>query len=103
MPTLTFEIELDLDGELTPYRAATYWQPAEGGEVEDLAIRDAGVVTVKPHAERRSPDDRWLTTSFLKGVDTKNPEVRKLLDNLLNLVWDDAERAVADDAQERAA
>ena len=101
--TLAFEIELELEGHVTPYRPATYWDPAEGGEVEDLAIADAGVITAKPLAERKHRDDRWVTTSFLSGVDTSNPEVQKLLNNLLNLVWDQAEQAVVEADVARAA
>lgn len=103
MATVSFEIELELEGRLVPYRPATYWDPAEGGEVEDLAIADAGVLTRKPEAERKHARDYWKTTSFLTGVDTSNPEVVKLLDNLLNLVWEDAERAIVEDDEARAA
>ena len=101
--TLSFEIELELEGSLVPYRPATWNDPAEGGEVEDLAIADAGVLTRKPEAERKHARDYWKTTSFLDGVDTANPEVQKLLANLLNLVWNDAEQAIVEDARARAA
>jgi hypothetical protein len=101
--TLSFEIELSLEGRLVPYRPATWNDPAEGGEVEDLAIADAGVITRKPEAERKHTRDHWKTTSFMQGVDTSNPEVQKLLDNLLNLVWDDAQQAIVDEEIGRAA
>jgi hypothetical protein len=102
MATHSFEIELELDGTYRPYRPATHWDPAEGGEVEDVEITDAGVLV----ADRsRKPGDplRWVRKSFLTGVDLKNPEVVKLLSNLLELVREDAEAAVADDYHERAA
>lgn len=103
MATLSFEIELELDGSVIPYRPATWMDPAEGGEVEDLAIADAGVISTKPMAERKHAADRWVTTSFLTGVDTSNPEVQRLLTNLLNLVWDEAVQALTDDANEEEA
>lgn len=98
MATVSFEIELELDGFVEPYRAATYWNPAEGGYVEDLDILDAGVLSDYDR-ERRT----WKRTSFLKDVDLKNPEVRKLLDNLLQLVREDAEQAVINASLEDAA
>lgn len=95
MPTVSFEIELELEGHVTPYRSATRWDPVEGGEVEDLGIADLGILN--------RVDRQWVRSSFLDGVDTKNPEVRRLLDNLLNLVWREAEQAVVDDDMARAA
>jgi len=95
--TYAFEIELELEGFVEPYHAATYWQPAEGGNVEDLDIRDAGALTYEPARKT------WKRKSFLDGVDRKNPEVRKLLDNLLELVREDAEQAIIDATLESAA
>lgn len=111
MATVSFEIELDLAGHVTPYRPAytaglpENCYPAEGGEVEDLAIADAGVLELVPAPERDRASHRrvWARKSFLTGVDTSNVEVRKLLSNLLNLVWDEAEAALVEDALERAA
>lgn len=95
--TYAFEIELELEGFVEPYRSATYWSPAEGGNVEDLDIRDAGTLTYEPARKT------WKRKSFLDGVDRKNPEVRKLLDNLLELVREDAEQAIIDATLESAA
>lgn len=95
MATVSFEIELELEGSVSRYRPATWMDPAEGGEVEDLDLADAGVLN--------RVDRQWVRTSFLDGVDRKNPEVRKLLDNLLNLVWREAEQAIVDDDMARAA
>lgn len=103
MATLSFEIELELDGQVTPYRAATYNDPAEGGEVEDLAIADAGVLELADRSLPYNHPRRWVRKSFLTGVDTSNPEVQKLLANLLDLVWDQAEQAVVEDGIARAA
>lgn len=102
MPTVSLEIELELEGSVTPYRPATWMDPAEGGEVEDLAIADAGVLELVPAPEKDRASHRriWARKSFLTGVDTSNPEVQKLLTNLLNLVWEPAEDAVREAADD---
>lgn len=93
-PSTTIEIEIRLDGKVSRYRPATQWDPAEGGEVYDLDISDVGALSyVPPRATGLRPD--WKFTSLLTGVDVNNPEVRKLLDNLLEAVREDAEYAVA--------
>lgn len=89
--TCSFEIEVTLSGHLVPFREATYDSPAEGGEVEDLDVEDIGVLTYLGRQE-------WQTHSILKGVDLKNPEVRKLLDNLIALKRQEFEEAIAEDA-----
>ena len=95
--TYAFEIELELEGFVEPYRPASYAGPAEGGEIADLDIRDAGALTYEPARKT------WKRKSFLDGVDRKNPEVRKLLDNLLELVREDAEQAIIDATLESGA
>lgn len=101
--TFSFEIEITLDGETVPYVPATGptyasgGQPAEGGYVEGLAITDASLIQRLPEKDRTSPSQHYRMTSFLKDVDLGNPEVRKLLNNLLELVREDAERAVLDE------
>ena len=100
--TYAFEIELELEAFVEPYRPASYAGPAEGGEIadldiRDLDIRDACALTYEPARKT------WNRKSFLDGVDRKNPEVRKLLDNLLELVREDAEQAIIDATLESAA
>lgn len=96
-PSTTIEIELRLDGHVSRYRPATYWDPAEGGDVDDLAVDDVGTLTyIAPKVPGGRAD--WAFDSILTGVDRDNPEVRKLLDNLLNAVWDKAEDAVREAA-----
>lgn len=36
------EIEIHVIYDVTPFVAATYWQPAEGGEVEIISVRHGG-------------------------------------------------------------
>lgn len=95
--TFSFEIELELDGHVEPFRPATYFDPAEGGEVVDLEITDAGTL------EYNSAKKTWKRVSFLAGVDLKNPEVQKLLSNLLDAVREDCEQAVITEDMETAA
>ena len=32
------DVELTIRARVTPYRRATYWEPAEGGEVEIVSV-----------------------------------------------------------------
>jgi len=93
--TCSFEIEVTLSGHLVPFREATYDSPAEGGEVEDLDVEDIGVLVFQPRLDGRS---RYEARSILKGVDTKNPEVQKILQNLIDLKRQEFEEAIAEDA-----
>lgn len=52
MTRFTFDHEIERDNDsievrvcydVTPFIAATYWQPAEGGEVEIISVKRAGV------------------------------------------------------------
>lgn len=95
--THAFEIEVTLDGKVSRYRPATRWDPAEGGEVYDLEITDVGTLSLNMSAPRGSLG-RYVTKSIMTGVDANNPEVRKLLDNLLEAIRHDAEQAVYEDA-----
>jgi len=45
------EIDLRVVYSVTPYVAATYWQPAEGGEVEIISVRKDGLPFVLTDAE----------------------------------------------------
>lgn len=51
------EIELRVIYSVTPYVAATYWQPAEGGEVEIISVRKDG----KPFALSDAEESALLT------------------------------------------
>ena len=90
-----FEIEVSLSGHLVPFREATYDSPAEGGEVEDLDVEDIGIVE---WVRRPDHSGRYVTLSILKGVDIRNPEVQKILQNLIDLKRQEFEEAIAEDA-----
>ncbi len=75
MTRFTFDADIELGGEeievrvtydVTPFVAATYWQPAEGGEVELIAVKHDGKPITLPddveaalleRAEMRAQDD----------------------------------------------
>ena len=59
MTRFTFDADIELGGEevevrvtydVTPFVAATYWQPAEGGEVELIAVKHDGKLITLPDA-----------------------------------------------------
>jgi FKBP-type peptidyl-prolyl cis-trans isomerase (trigger factor) len=62
MTRFTFDADIEVGGEafdvrvaydVTPFVAATYWQPAEGGDVELIAItRDGKPITLPDDVER---------------------------------------------------
>lgn len=98
---LSFEIELELEGTVAPYHAATRDDPEEGGFVEDMEIMDVGIVTrvPAPLAERGShPRGIWKTTSLLDGVDRQSPDIQKLFANILAMMAEDAAEAIMEDA-----
>lgn len=89
-PAISIEVEVFLSGDVAPYRAATRWDPAEGGEVEDLDIEDLRVGYLP-------------SSSILDGVDTKSPAIQRLFSNILEAHRREAEQAIVDDQLSRAA
>lgn len=97
---ISFEIEVALDGSVTPYSPATRHDPAEGGEVVGLTVADVRIIDV----ERAQPGRiSFKATSLLSGVDRNAPEIRKLFANILAARAEDAADAVAGDEIGRAA
>ncbi len=41
------DIDISVEFDATPFVSATYWQPAEGGEIEILAVYD-GATAIDP-------------------------------------------------------
>ena len=79
--THSFEIELDLSRD---------W----GGE-----IRCDGVFALRHY--RVGGVSRWARTDLMAGVDETNPEVQKLIANIMDFVGSDAEVALDDVRRER--
>ncbi len=80
------EIDVRVTYTCTPFIAATYWQPAEGGEVE---IAEAEFV---------DPDYAGMTLEPLTEA-----ELDKLADEAWNRAWDDWQEERAAHAEYRAA
>ncbi|WP_091738872.1 hypothetical protein [Phenylobacterium immobile] len=97
--TFSFEIEIALDGSVEPYRPATYWEPAEGGQVEDLAVTDIGAIDAK----RVNGTTVYRTRSLLDGIDRNDPAIQRLFDNILEMHREDAEYALCAEDERRAA
>ena len=97
--TISVELELTVSGRVIPgqpdrmpNRSDDVGEPGYDPFVEDLEISDAyqsNVALGRRHGERV-----WTQRSILTGVDTTQPDVRRLLSNLLELVRDEAEQAV---------
>jgi hypothetical protein len=92
--TYSFEIELDLSGTVSPGYAGDQTSPPEGVSCEDLDI-DGVFGLTPPVVGQRA----WGRTDLLAGVDIKNPEVQKILSNILAFVGDNAADAVLESAK----
>jgi hypothetical protein len=104
-PSITFEIEVTLSGSVSRYYPATWDDPADGGEIEDLDIEDVGIIQIVPAGERDKlshPGGIWKTTSLLDGIDRNAPEIQRLFANIFALTGGDAAEAIAEDAASRA-
>lgn len=100
--TISFEIELTLEGTVVPFREATRIDPAEGGYVEDVEITDVGLIELvqAPVAERGShPRGIWKTTSLFEGVNINSPDIQRLLSNILGMKEAEAQEAIMEDAE----
>ena len=76
--THSFEIELDLSGTVTPGYEGDATCPPEGADVEDAEI--TGVYALRGNWD--GTRHVWNRTDLLAGVDVKNPEVQKILENM---------------------
>lgn len=112
--TATFIIELNatVTGNYIPYVPATGpsyssgGEPAEGGFCEDVAIDGLTIsvrsgeretmtwkgfdsLGIETHLSTSAP--KWKEVDILKDIDTSNPEVQKLLANILSCVEEEAQ------------
>ena len=93
MATVCFEIELSVTGSVEEDDPeVNYYGGVEGAEIEDI-----GVVEVGPSG---TGVNRFTTKSILDGVDMKNPEIQKLLSNILALKQDEIDEAIYQEACE---
>ena len=89
---------LDYEGEYIPYRAATRTDPAEGGNVEDLAVVGIRIETVV----YRSPDGDVVLKiiNLLNGCDLGSPDIKRLLSNLTEAFAVELQESAIEDAAE---
>ena len=89
---------LEYEGEYIPYRAATRTDPAEGGNVEDLAVVGIRIETIS----HRSPDGDVTRQiiNLLDGCDLGSPDIKRLLSNLTEAFAVELQEAAIEDAAE---
>lgn len=105
MTTATISVELDLtvSGRYDPGQPDRL--PSASDDVGepgwDACVEDVGIDDMRGDrpVTFRSRLVRYVHTSILTGVDVTQPDVQRLLANLLELVRDDAEQALLENAQ----
>ena len=97
--TISVELELTVSGRVIPgqpdrmpNRSDDVGEPGYDPFVEDLEI--SNIRADRLITSRSSPQRAWIEHHLLTGVDTTQPDVQRLLSNLLELVRDEAEQAV---------
>lgn len=86
MAQISFEIELELEGD---------FHPPYG--LDDVKIVGLGCCAEGPNAFNGIT---WTTTSFLDGVDLANPEIQKLFGNILKAKACEAADAIREEDRE---
>lgn len=90
---ISFEIEIELTGTVTPGEPMTRDDPGCDPEVDDLDIADIGIIT----SDNVGGMITWKTTTIMDGVDRNSPAIQRLFTNILSLCHEDAELAVIED------
>lgn len=107
MPTpVSADISVDLNVSLTAvHQRASRADTSEGydNSIEDIAISDIFLSVRDGWAKPFSASDtmqipKWRNVSLLTGVDTADPNIQLLLQNLLELVLPQATEALFEDA-----
>jgi len=104
--TASFLIELNatVEGVYQPYIPATGPSYASGGDppsgdyCEDVAIAEL-TISVRDHSiPTPTTPGYWREVNILKGVDTSNPHVIRLLSNILDCVMGEAQEELREAA-----
>lgn len=100
--THSFEIEVGLTGTYLPGYAATHMEPGCDDAMEDIDIENIGGLTLvrPPVAERGSHNRIWKTVDLLEGVDRKSEAYKRIVQNLLAFIGDDAVSALMAEVSE---
>jgi hypothetical protein len=84
------ELEITVDYDATPFVDATYWQPAEGGEIEITAVTHDGMpITLTEAEESRVIDsckEHFLEHQGDEAADYAEYRASQVRDN----AWEDA-------------
>ena len=89
--TVYIELAVKVSGTVTPGFAGDRTDPPYCPDVEDVEIEDVGEA-------QAFGVSRFV--SLLDGVDATNPEVKKVLANLLDRIRDNAVDAIVEEAAE---
>jgi len=92
---LSLEIEIGVTGSYQPSYAGDRTDPPEPDGIEDLECESLSVEIQHPFE-----GGVYRSVNLLQGVDLRNPEVRKLLDNIANAVSDEATETLLEEARE---
>ena len=99
--SISVELELTVSGRVIPgkpdrmpNRSDDVGEPGYDPFVEDLEISDVFQEKTVFDMGAWPPSGKKRQRSILTGVDTTQPDVQRLLTNLLELVRDEAEQAV---------
>jgi hypothetical protein len=75
-------LQIEVRGNFSPYRPATRWSPAEGGDLEDLEVRE--VDGQRPH-QAWCQLEEWARRRGLSAAD-----VQGLLDRIEDQIEEDS-------------
>lgn len=96
----SIELELTVTGTFEPGYAETRTDPGAEDEIWPGTI--TAIEAVRSNPDRKFGDEtkpRWITVNILDGVDTKSPDVQRLIENLMGIVWNEAETALMEEAR----
>ena len=102
--TITVELDLTVSGRYDPGQPDRL--PSASDDVGepgwDACVEDVGIDNLtgdRPSFDTKTGRRVWTTHQLLTGVDVTQPDVQQLLANLLELVRDDAEQALLENAE----
>ena len=102
--TITVELDLTVSGRYDPGQPDRLPNASDDvGELGwDAFVEDVEVINLtcdRPVFDIKTGRRVWTTHQLLTGVDVTQPDVQRLLANLLELVRDDAEQALLENAE----
>ena len=102
----SFEIEVELTGTFVrgyPMTGPSYasgGDPAEPDSVEDIDIAEIGSIAANWGKGSHGSKPVWTTTSLLNGVDRTSTAYRQIVDNIIEILGEDAVTALVAEAGE---